>query len=340
MMSYVGPGGDYCQETTYRYVGRGAGSFGVLPIMGPRGRCNPCLCLIPLLLLLLIPLIYLLLSMSNTTTTTIAPTPVAQTMPPTQAPVGPAKECTIWGDPHMMTFDGKHNDFYSQGEYWIVKSSTVSIQGRYMPTRSTHGLSVTKEIAVSGPFLNKHILRINARTATWDGTPILTGFPSQWQSPAGGPAVRAQYNDQGQLLQRGREGKALHIVHVQLPLGVNIQVNRWTLDTEGDYINVKISMPQQPGQDGHCGNFNGNAADDDRLQIRARVGKTGVDPTQLLFHTKTPVVVANRPDINDCPADKLDQAEEICKKHEHHFIPSAACLIDVCFGGKHFAEER
>jgi len=341
-MSYVGLGGDYCQETTYRYVGAGAGSFS--PTVLRRG-CNWCLCLIPLLLaLLLIPLVLLLLSSSDTTTTTQAPAAPAP-MAPAPKPVGPRGECTIWGDPHLMTFDQKHNDFYSQGEYWIVKSSTIYIQGRYLPTRSTHGLSVTKEIAISGPILNgpggeKHILRINARTATWDGAAILTGFPSNWEAPGGKPAVRAQYNDQGELLQRGREGKALHIVHVQLPNNIEVQVNRWTLDSEGDYINLKIVMPKQPGQDGHCGNFNGDSADDDRMKIRERLGKTGVDPAELLFHTKTPVVVANRPDMNDCPPDTLNQAEELCKKQEKQFIPSAECLIDVCFGGKHFAQER
>ena len=29
ILSYVGPGGDYAQETTYRYVGAGAGEFGL-----------------------------------------------------------------------------------------------------------------------------------------------------------------------------------------------------------------------------------------------------------------------------------------------------------------------
>ena len=57
-------------------------------------------------------------------------------------------------------------------------------------------------------------------------------------------------------------------------------------------------MPKQPGQDGHCGNFNGNQADDDRLQIRARVGTTGVAQGELIgFHTKTAVVQVNRPDL-------------------------------------------
>jgi hypothetical protein len=201
----------------------------------------------------------------------------------------------------------------------------------------THGLSVTKELAIGGPFLKNHKLRINARTATWDGQPILTGFPSQWSNAD--PPVQMSYDSQGALLQKGREGKALHVVHVTLPLGVSMQINRWTEASEGDYINIRLTMPRQPNQDGHCGNFNGNQADDDRLQIRARIGKTGVDPGALLFGHKTPVVVSNRPDVNDCPSDQLKRAEELCKKKEKSFFPSPECLIDVCFGGPGFAKE-
>ena len=70
-----------------------------------------------------------------------------------------------------------------------------------------------------------------------------------------------------------------------------------------------------------------------------RPWKTGVAPGELLFTRKTPVVVANRPDINDCPAQMLKQAEESCKKKEHSFFPSQECLIDVCFGGPGFAQQ-
>jgi hypothetical protein len=281
-----------------------------------------------LLLLLLIPLLYFLLGSSATTTTTT-------TRPPPPIQLGPSGTCTVYGDPHIMTFDNKHVDFYSQGEYWVVRSDTVSIQARYLPTRITHGLSVTKELAISGPFLKGHKLRIGARTASWDGSPILTSFPSTWSKAD--PAVQIDYNSQGNLLQKGREGKALHIVHVTLPLGVSLQINRWTEADEGDYINVRITMPRQPNQDGHCGNFNGDQADDDRMEIRKRVGKTGVDPSVLLFAHKTPVVEANRPDLNDCPTDDLHKAETLCKAKEHAFIPSQECLIDVCFGGPGFA---
>merc|ERR1712008_573719 len=91
----------------------------------------------------------------------------------------------------------------------------------------------------------------------------------------------------------------LHIVHIKLedgsPEGLQIQVNRWMEPAEGDYVNVKINMHKQPDQDGHCGNFNGVPTDDDRIQVRARVGKTGVEPAQMLFHTKTPVMAASGP---------------------------------------------
>merc|ERR1712032_72356 len=64
-----------------RYVGRGAGEFGVMQV--PVGaRPNYCCCLlIPLLLLLLLPLLYYLLSASSTT---VPPLP---TPPPRSGPV-------------------------------------------------------------------------------------------------------------------------------------------------------------------------------------------------------------------------------------------------------------
>merc|ERR1712004_630868 len=80
------------------------------------------------------------------------------------------------------------------------------------------------------------------------------GFPSSFSNDI----VQIQYNSMGGTLQNGREGKALHVMHITLPNNVQIQINRWNEPNEGSYVNVKIMMPKQPGQDGHCGNFNGN----------------------------------------------------------------------------------
>merc|ERR550525_1648457 len=257
------------------------------------------------------------------------------TTPP--VPAGPVGTCRIYGDPHVLTFDGQHASFYSQGEYWIVKSTTVWIQGRYLPTPVTNGLSVTKELAIGGPFLNGHKLRISALSASWDGQPILGSFPDKWSNE--NPAVSIVTDSNGEILQQGRAGKPLHVVHVNLPLGVSLQINRWNEAGEGDYINTKLMMPAAPQQDGHCGNFNGNPGDDTRPQIRARVGTTGVQPQNLLFNTKTPVKAPNRPDLNDCPPDKTNEAKSLCQAKSPNGIPTKECMIDVCFGGPQFADE-
>jgi len=322
--TYVGEGrGSYAGTPNYSYVGEGAGSYAKETFVTPYGcRIRPCCLLLALLSLLGLALAYFLQK------------PAA----PVPAPVGPVGTCTLWGDPHIRTFDGIRSDYYSPGEFWIVKSDNVWIQGRYLPTKVTSGLGVTKSIAVGGPFLKGHKLRVEVRSASWDGQPVLTGFPSDFSVPG---VIDMHYNNVGTLLQNGREGKALHIVHIRLedgsPEGLRIQVNRWMEPAEGDYMNVKIVMHGQKGQDGHCGNFNANPQDDDRLQVRARVGKTGVDPKDSMYATKTPVMVANRPNINDCPAQQLEDAKTLCKQKEKKFIPSMACLIDVCFAGKGFA---
>merc|ERR1712070_534476 len=102
----------------------------------------------------------------------------------------------------------------------------------------------------------------------------------------------------GQLLQAGREGKALHVLHVTLPGSVTLQINRWNEEGEGRYINTKITMPHQEGQDGQCGNFNGIAEDDARLAVKSRLGKDGVPVEDLMFPgEKTPI----NQDLEDCP---------------------------------------
>jgi len=354
------------------YVGAGAGEFDYV-----KPAPNYCICIVSssILLLLLALLLWFLLKDSTNTTTPMAGcrgclakcqyvqsngcatalnsgalqstgmcsmTEIVKNcmmcaaLCPTTAPppVGPPGTCVVWGDPHILTFDKKRVDFYTQGEYWIVKSATVQIQGAYKPTHATSGLSVLKQIAFGGPFMKGHKLIIGTTTATWDGQPILAGFPATYSNEL----VQAQYDGNGATMQDGRAGKPLHIVHLTLPLQVNVQINRWMEASEGNYINAKITMPAQPGQDGHCGNFNNNVADDDRLQIRARVGTTGVAAGEMLFPgPKTPVVVGNRPDINNCPRPKLESAKATCKAKEQKFIPSMACLIDVCFGGAGFA---
>merc|ERR1719400_2190170 len=72
VLSYVGAGGDYKQETTYRYVGQGVGDFEMVAVP-TNFRSNICVCIIPLLLLLLLVplLLWLLPQISSAPETTL-----------------------------------------------------------------------------------------------------------------------------------------------------------------------------------------------------------------------------------------------------------------------------
>merc|ERR1712241_523633 len=132
----------------------------------------------------------------------------------------------------------------------------------------TNGLSVTKEIGISGPFIKNQKLIVSVESVTWNNQVVMNGFPNLGQTWRNAdPPISIMYNSQG---------KMLHVVHVKLPLGVTMEINRWNEPSEGSYMNVRLTMSPQLGQDGHCGNFNGNRADDTRVAVRSRVGKTGV----------------------------------------------------------------
>jgi hypothetical protein len=227
-----------------------------------------------------------------------------------------------------LTFDGQHVDLYSAGEFWIVKSEQIQIQGRYAPTHATNGLSVTKQIAVGGPFLQGHKLIVGEEHTFWDGQLVLTSFPSVFNAPGG--LCNIVYDAHGENLQAGREGKSFHVLHITLPNQVTMQINRWNEPGEGRYINVKITMPPQAGQDGDCGNFNGNPADDQRLLVRTRLGKNGVPANELMFPG---VKTAVNQGIEDCSDQLLTSAHEQCKKVSSSFWPSMSCLVSVCHGG-------
>jgi len=230
-------------------------------------------------------------------------------------------------------------DYYSSGEYYIVKSGVVSIQGRYLPTKYTNGLAVTKMVAIGGPVLKGNKLIIGPLAATWNGAPILTGFPSHF-TQAG--VVTVDYDNVGALVDTAMDASKKKIVHVKIadgtPEGLLVQVNRWTASPGNEYVNWKVTMHSRSGQDGHCGNFNGNAADDDRMAVRQRVGTQGVPAgPELLFATKTPITTANRPDINNCPTATLEAAKADCKATFGGESPAMSCLTDYCFAGKEVA---
>merc|ERR1712190_86483 len=217
------------------------------------------------------------------------------------------------------TFDHGFPNFYEEGEYWVVKSAAVWIQARYLATPFTNGLSATHQIAVGGEFLNGHKIVVGPMEngqITMDGNPVLTTFPSQLSDPSCG--ITLSYNGEGKLV-------------------VHLQVMRWA-----NHLNVRITMtPREGGQDGSCGNFNGNAVDDATAAIKSRIGQR-VPVTDLLFHAAAQVGPGGKTvTITDCQQQKREHAMKICKSKQ----PGAdgklleSCIFDVCFAGDQYAGE-
>jgi len=322
VMTFVGGGGSYTTETTYKYAGQGAGEFSY---MTPK-KTNFLPFVLGGLLVLALILAVVLSSRGPPTTTT------------TPKPQGPPGDCLLWGDPHVETFDHGFPNFYDEGEYWIVKSPQVYIQGRYLATPFTNGLSATHQVAVGGPFLDGHKIVVGPMEngqITMDGAPVLQAFPSTLRDDSIG--VVLSYNSEGKLVDNAQGHLEKHIVHIDLPLGVHLQVMRWA-----NHLNVRITMtPREGGQDGACGNFNNNAADDSTAAIKGRIGQR-VAASDLIFNVPAQVGPGGQHvTITDCEQSKREHAMQTCKAKQPQATGKLleTCIFDVCFAGDQYAGE-
>jgi len=227
-------------------------------------------------------------------------------------------------------------DFFRQGIFWIVKSGQVEIQGRYLATPFTNGLSAFNTIAVGGPSLRGHVFKVGPMEngqITWDNQPVLGTFPSVLDLSSSGLG-KISYNGEGQLVDPAEGHVDKKVVHVDFPGSVHLQVLRWA-----NHINVRITMPPQAGgQEGHCGNFNGNAADDTKGAIETRTPVLG--ERDSLFRTFTPSSPGKMLTVeHDCEPDKKAAAYTACQHTRPNMAHFQSCLFDVCFGGPQYAAQ-
>merc|ERR1711953_1334323 len=86
-------------------------------------------------------------------------------------------------------------------------------------------------------------------TATWNGAPILGGFPSHFDQPG---IVHVDYDNVGALVDTAMDASKKKIVHVKIadgtPEGLLVQVNRWTASAGNEYVNWKVSMHSPAGR--------------------------------------------------------------------------------------------
>jgi hypothetical protein len=107
-----------------------------------------------------------------TPTTTV---PKQTTTTTTLSGDGKCVDCVVWGDPHIITFDlnnkRRHEhpnreaffrtrnwkldelNLYEEGNFWLVKSEQVYIQGKYVKNATHPEFTSLGALAVGGPFL-------------------------------------------------------------------------------------------------------------------------------------------------------------------------------------------
>uniref|UniRef100_A0A6V0BVB1 VWFD domain-containing protein n=1 Tax=Zooxanthella nutricula TaxID=1333877 RepID=A0A6V0BVB1_9DINO len=319
-LMYVGYGeGDYVTEMNYKCVGWGNGNLAlVAPLRGIWGRFACAIFAVSLIIIIVV----LLWDYPVTTTTTRRI--FTTTVPPHHG------ECTFWGDPHLKTFDGAHPNFYGEGESWVVRTSQISIQARYMGTKYTKGLAATNAIAVGGSFLLGHVIEVGTLESgvlVADDTPILHGFGTYHFAGL----ATLTYDGTGELVDAAAGAWAKKVVHMRLPLGVRVTVFRWS-----NYIDVRITMPPFPDIDGACGNFNSDPSDDTTAAIQARVGAR-VGPGDLLFHHRAALhfTVEEQQLVAACQPATYARAYRSCRSQlagPHLANQQKACILNLCYG--------
>jgi hypothetical protein len=249
-----------------------------------------------------------------------------------QAPVV-QKRCIFWGDPHIETFDGGRPSFYGDGEFWIVKNKDVSIQGRYMGTKYTYGLAATNKVVIAGPFLHGHQIEVepmdDGGRVVVDGREVCKELGTRYSIDNGLATI--VHDDQGQLVDEAASQFKRHMVHISLPLGIQLTVFRWT-----NYLDLDLRMPKLPGGvDGSCGNFNGDPADDSTQAIFSRVGAR-VKEGELLFRERATFGFTSEEYAMLKTCATLPVAEKKCRAELENSHPTQpelyACMFDYCFG--------
>jgi len=244
----------------------------------------------------------------------------------------PESSCKLWGDPHIITFDKSHLVFYSEGDFWIVKSDTVNIQGRFEATQWTKDNDHTDFSSMTAIVVAFEGKKLEVQTAVGkilcNGNEILQGFGS-----ASCGEAQVDFDSNGQLVDSAMAFLPHKVVHVLLPHGIKIQINRWP-----NFINALIIMPKMHGgQDGVCGNYNGIVSDDSGHELHRRFGQ-GVNAHECLFSNHISLHVPKaKPSPKRCKLEDMDTKAKWCIQKVEQAMDGwsvAECMGDVCDNSK------
>merc|ERR1719265_2736825 len=223
-----------------------------------------------------------------------------------------------WGGYFSSFFSEKSDDKIDaneEGDFWLVKSSDVQIQGRYNTDKADHG-NVTdgcngtnpylRAIAVGGPFLRGNTLVIGTgeKSIFLNDDEVLTFPGSELQVV---DLIKAHSSESVPLVEDPLQTSPG--LTFEFAKGVKLVVNR-----HKHGLGLAITMSKlEDGQDGQCGNFNGDHEDDTAEMISGRLGLQ-VPEDQLLFkHVFEPI-----------EKKSLRHAKSA---HEHEELDSKSALV-------------
>lgn len=223
-----------------------------------------------------------------------------------------------------------------------MKSPVVQIQARYgyPENDNQHKAASLLGLAVGGPLMKGHTLVFEwiARKTYkiwWDEKEILEKGKGSYKSDDGTLTAFG-----GLIIGKKYRGSTEYNgFKFELPGRIEITVTQGAMACDGI-----IDMPSYPGQDGHCGTFNGNKKDDEweELAKRGLMGPVSADANLFVYGAKR---LSSKflnslfkssgppPKLADCDKNLKPRAEVACNDVRLDENARDACIFDVCAMG-------
>lgn len=266
----------------------------------------------------------------------------------------PWGKCVLMGDPHIITFDrpqGPAVNGLVPGEYWLLKSAELLVQGRadYTEAIPKDGAS-TVGLAVGGPLVGGTLAveyvgpkkGPEGWRVSWDGKQIF-GKPEasgkSWSFASPDNDMQATYGPMDPTKWHTDARHTIGNIAGDLPSFLfkykKAAMNIYIL-LGPDSCNVVIEAKKAPGsQDGYCGNFNCDPDDDTVEALKGRGLGSPLTPAISLFASSgsgkaAPKTPATAPEdaMDGCDKTVKAAAEEKCKALPEDL--RKGCVFDAC----------